>query len=185
MNAFLILLKVNNKEINAILRIKSQSLSEKRIIKLINYLNDKGYKKVNIINIMPISSNEMKSDLIFLNSLPKISKRTSIDFSLIKEIVDYLNEKTNSNYRADSKSTVDIIGARINDGFTKQDFFDVIDYINKTWTDKKMKNYIRPSTIFSNKFESYLNNARKYDKSDKAGYDLDEFEKMSLLSLHN
>ena len=77
----------------------------------------------------------------------------------IKEIIDYLNIKTNSNYKYKSKNTVSLIKARLNDGFSVDDFKTVIDKKTDEWiNDSKMVAYLRPSTLFSSgKFESYLN----------------------------
>ena len=51
-----------------------------------------------------------------------------------------------------------MIKARINEGFTIDDFKKVIDIKTAEWKDDpKMSKYIRPETLFSNKFEGYLN----------------------------
>lgn len=74
------------------------------------------------------------------------------------EIVSYLNEKTNSKYKASSKKTKDLIKARWNDGYTLDDFKIVIDKKTTEWlNDPKMNQYLRPETLFGTKFESYLN----------------------------
>jgi uncharacterized phage protein (TIGR02220 family) len=74
------------------------------------------------------------------------------------EIVSYLNEKAETKYRASAKKTKDLIKARWNDGFTLDDFKEVIDKKTNEWLyDPKMSNYLRPETLFSPKFESYLN----------------------------
>lgn len=82
----------------------------------------------------------------------------NIDNILIKDIVDYLNEKTGSKYKWQSKDTQKHIKARINDGFTLDDFKKVIDVKSDEWlNDAKMNRYLRPATLFGTKFESYLN----------------------------
>lgn len=74
------------------------------------------------------------------------------------EIIKYLNEKTNSNYRHTTKKTKDLIKARWNEGFTLEDFKTVIDKKTAEWlNDPKMSKYLRPETLFGTKFESYLN----------------------------
>lgn len=76
-----------------------------------------------------------------------------------KEIIDYLNSKTNSNYTYKSKSTNSMIKARLEEGFTVEDFKTVIDKKTSEWLDDpKMSAYLRPSTLFApSKFEGYLN----------------------------
>ena len=75
-----------------------------------------------------------------------------------KEIVDYLNKSAGTNYRASSKKTRELIKARINEGYTLEDFKVVIEKKTRDWiNDNKMKGYLRPETLFGTKFEGYLN----------------------------
>ena len=81
------------------------------------------------------------------------------------EIIDYLNEKTGKKYKATSKETQRHIKARINEGFTLDDFKRVIDIKCDKWkSDPKMQDYLRPETLFGNKFEGYLNEAPKVEE---------------------
>ena len=74
------------------------------------------------------------------------------------EIVDYLNSLAGTNYRASTKKTKDLIKARFNEGFTLDDFKVVIEKKTREWlNDNKFKVYLRPETLFGNKFEGYLN----------------------------
>lgn len=76
----------------------------------------------------------------------------------IKDIIDYLNSKLGSNYRYKTESTNKLIRARLNEGFTVDDFKQVIDIKYAGWiNDPKMAGYLRPYTLFGNKFEQYLN----------------------------
>lgn len=78
------------------------------------------------------------------------------------EIISYLNEKANTKYRASTKETKRLIKARFNEGFNVEDFKKVIDIKCSKWlNDSKMKDYLRPSTLFGTKFESYLNEKPK------------------------
>ncbi|MES1079782.1 conserved phage C-terminal domain-containing protein [Limosilactobacillus fermentum] len=75
-----------------------------------------------------------------------------------QEILDYLNSKIGTSYRASSKVTQRLVKARVNDGFTVDDFKKVIDIKVANWkNDPKMSKYLRPATLFGTKFESYLN----------------------------
>ena len=76
----------------------------------------------------------------------------------VKYIVEHLNEKAGKQFRPTSKETQSHIQARMNDGFKVEDFITVIDKMCAKWKgDAKMNDYLRPSTLFGTKFESYLN----------------------------
>ena len=79
-----------------------------------------------------------------------------------QEIVNYLNNSAGTNYRASSKKTQQLIRARINEGYTLEDFKVVIEKKTREWiNDNKMKAYLRPETLFGTKFEGYLNQPEK------------------------
>ena len=120
------------------------------------------------------------------NSLQGGSKETLPNNELlyIKEIINYLNSATSSNYRYQSKATQRLINARLNDGFTVDDFKAVIDKKTKEWKGTEMEKYIRPETLFGTKFESYLNQKEATGRNSKIGeymqrdYSKDDYEKM-------
>jgi uncharacterized phage protein (TIGR02220 family) len=73
------------------------------------------------------------------------------------EIIEYLNLKTEKNFKSTTKATTRLIKARINEGFTVEDFKTVIDNMKSRWTGTKFQQYLVPTTLFGNKFETYLN----------------------------
>lgn len=76
----------------------------------------------------------------------------------IVEIITHLNAKCNKKYKTSSTKTRDLIKARLNLGFTVEDFKTVIDVKASHWLDdNEMNQYLRPSTLFGTKFEEYLN----------------------------
>lgn len=77
--------------------------------------------------------------------------------SSIAEIVEYLNEKAGTKYRASTESTARHIRARLNEGYSVEDFKTVIDKKCAEWSGTEMSKYLRPETLFGSKFESYLN----------------------------
>ena len=88
---------------------------------------------------------------------PQSLKRYDDDIPY-QEIVEYLNEKTGSQYKHTTQSTRNGIKARYNEGFKLDDFKRVIDNQVAEWLyNDKMKKYLRPQTLFGTKFESYLN----------------------------
>ena len=105
--------------------------------------------EVNIVDI-PKQNNSLKKDT-------KVSKKDS-HAPLIQNVVDYLNLKSDSNYQSKTKKTRDLIIARINEGYSLDDFKKVVDIKTQEWKeDTKFAQYLRPETLFGNKFESYLN----------------------------
>ena len=90
-----------------------------------------------------------------------------VDREIYKTIIEYLNDKTNKNYKHTSKSTKRLIDARLNEGFKLEDFTKVIDIKVNTWLrDPKMNSYLRPETLFGTKFDGYLNEEIKTLKTD-------------------
>lgn len=92
----------------------------------------------------------------------------------VTEIIEYLNQKAGTHYKPNSKTARKHIVERLNEGFTVAEFKKAIDKKVKEWKDTKFATYLRPETLFSPKFESYLNTPRK---KRTASYDLDELEK--------
>lgn len=75
-----------------------------------------------------------------------------------REIIEHLNSKAGTNFRVNSKDTRKHIKARFDEGFTVEDFKTVIDHKVTEWgNNPDMAQYLRPSTLFGTKFESYLN----------------------------
>jgi uncharacterized phage protein (TIGR02220 family) len=111
------------------------------------------------------------------NSEPEPKQHEQIPY---QKIVEYLNEKTGKQYRHTTPKTRELIKARWNEGFTLDDFKKVIDNKTLEWKDTEFDNYLRPQTLFSNKFEAYLNEDPKiikYAKKKKIQeqYNIQEF----------
>jgi uncharacterized phage protein (TIGR02220 family) len=121
------------------------------IDKNINRTDDKNVKENNISNINNTSINNKE---IYKES--------------IEEIINYLNNKIDTHYKTTTPKTKQLITARLNEGFTVEDFIKVIDNKYSTWfKDKKMCTYLRPETLFGTKFENYLNEKVKKRLSDE------------------
>ncbi|MCH8641136.1 conserved phage C-terminal domain-containing protein [Staphylococcus lugdunensis] len=93
-----------------------------------------------------------------------------------KDVIDYLNQQTGKQYKSTTKKNQTVIRARIDEGFTLDDFKKVIDNKVTEWKNSDMAKYLRPETLFGTKFEGYLNqelqpsgmdqlNRMKYDES--------------------
>lgn len=82
-----------------------------------------------------------------------------------KDIIDYLNQKANKQFKHTTSKTKKLINARIKEGFSTEDFKTVIDNKCEDWLrDEKMNEYLRPETLFGTKFESYLNSKQPNKK---------------------
>ena len=74
------------------------------------------------------------------------------------EIITYFNEVAGTHYLLRGREIKRFIKARWNEGFRLDDFKTVLDKKTAQWkNDAKMSKYLRFETLFSNKFESYLN----------------------------
>ena len=92
------------------------------------------------------------------NFIPTIKDTNTKYKDIVEQIISYLNKKTGANYKATTPKTRTLIKARLKEGFTLDDFYTVIDKKVLLWgKDIKMQAYLRPETLFSPKFESYLN----------------------------
>lgn len=75
-----------------------------------------------------------------------------------EEIVGHLNQRAGTHYKATTANTRKFIKARLKEGFTVDEFKMVIDKKCADWLNNPaMVEYLRPETLFGNKFESYLN----------------------------
>lgn len=90
-----------------------------------------------------------------INRIDTMSGNPTVPY---QQIVDYLNEKTGKQYKHTTKKTQSLIKARTKEGFSLDDFKQVIDNMSSQWmNDSKMNQYLRPETLFGTKFEGYLN----------------------------
>ena len=123
----------------------------------------------NVENVEPIPNINTNDKTTNINSNIKSDENNVIE--PVKEakkinyekIVNRLNELSGASYWHDSKNTRSLIKARFNEGFTEDDFMIVIEKMCYLWNkepkkgEKDMRLYLRPSTLFGNKFEQYLN----------------------------
>ena len=86
------------------------------------------------------------------------------------EIISYLNNKSGKRFSYKNQQTKKYINARIKEGYILDDFKKVIDIKCLKWLNSSMEDYLRPQTLFSNKFEGYINETLKTKKDtvDKA-----------------
>jgi len=124
-------------------------------------------------------SSDNKKEITSHCDQPVIKSDTEIEIEIEKEIekeipyveiINYLNDASGKNYRSTSRKTKDCIKARSNEKFSVGDFKKVIDKKVTEWGGTDMEKFIRPETLFGNKFEGYLNQEKNKATEDD-GYD--------------
>lgn len=74
------------------------------------------------------------------------------------EIIEYLNVKTGSKFKATTKPYIQAIQSRLKEGYTVDDFKTVIDKKCREWKGTKLEKYLTPKTLFApSHFDTYLN----------------------------
>lgn len=162
----------------------STTLSDKRQRSALTALKDAGIVDVKLAG-MPakryIRINEKQLALILLNNVSENGETSSAEMEeqetpkrqinnnkensnknnnnkeIYIAVIDYLNSKAGTHYRATSKTTQQHINARLAEGFTVEDFERVVDNMCTAWINTEWEQYLRPSTLFGSKFENYLN----------------------------
>lgn len=155
-----------------------------------NWTKSKDFQKPLLAEIESVKNLDFKAylqgDIDRLNTVPtgsKESPETTVtvtvpidnNINTIKEIIDYLNTKINSNYRYQTKTTQKSINARLEEGYTIDDFKRVIDIKCAEWMGTEFEKYLTPDTLFRpSKFEKYLNQKMPEKKEE---IDIDAFAK--------
>ena len=108
----------------------------------------------------PKNHNENQEKTICLPYAKAYENHSEIEnenINVIKDIIDYLNKKLGTRYKYTTKDIQSHIKARLKEGFIYEDFVCVIDKKYQEWHGTKWEEYLRPITLFSTKFQSYLN----------------------------
>ena len=141
---------------------KYQSLDDMERYKQKNRERQQRYRERQKELLLEEKEERNVTDNVKNNGENNVNASISISYiSIIKNIINYLNNKCNTRYRYTTRATQDKIKARLNEGFTEDDFYTVIDVKNAEWgNDARMSQYLRPETLFGTKFESYLNQCK-------------------------
>ena len=109
--------------------------------------------------------NRMQSDAIDANTNTNTNTNKDTDTNtesvpdaglLSYDLIQYLNEKTGSDYKADKANAVRV-QSLLDSGYTPLQLRTVIDKkVDEWYGDSKMRSYLRPSTLFGDKFGEYL-----------------------------
>lgn len=151
---------------------KYQSLSDMERYKQQNRERQKRHREKQKELLLEAKEERNVTDNVTSNAKDNVKSNVNASISyisIIKNIINYLNNTCNTKYKYTTRATQDKIKARLNEGFTEQDFYSVIDVKNAEWgNDTRMSQYLRPETLFGTKFESYLNQC-KTDVSKEEG----------------
>ena len=140
-----------------------------------NYIQKDGYKpndyseEKNMLIIKDNKSYTLDPKKVDTKRIQNVYKKNGEYIEETHEIVDYLNSVCGTKYKPTSAVTKRYIHARIKDGFSVDDFKEVIDKKSSEWLGTEMEKYLRPQTLFCTKFESYLNQPNK-KKSETEGW---------------
>lgn len=170
----------NSTKQNCMNHLKSllkKDLIEKEEIELNNNKFCKYNVKLNTIQkfcigIQKILPNNIDNNITNIDKsiLVNVEKENKVLKENIKYIIDYLNESIGSKYKYNTKGTINLIKARFKEGYVLDDFYDVIDKKVKEWLNTDMQKYLRPETLFGNKFENYLNQKNYFNGKPKVSY---------------
>ena len=106
----------------------------------------------------------------------------------VSSILSYLNSKIGILYKSSNTNTISLIKARLREGFTFDDFKNVIDKKVESWKGTSFEQYLTPFTLFGDKFEIYLNQkfTKEYeDKNNNSYGNKKSYGKSKNLRFHN
>lgn len=103
---------------------------------------------------VPVPVNDTVLDTVLDTVTDEIQK----DKIPYEAIIEDFNHVFDSGYKPDTSETKKLIRARWNEGFTLDDFKLVHRKMKKAWgSNSKMAEFLRPQTLYTGKFDSYLN----------------------------
>lgn len=90
-----------------------------------------------------------------------INNNKEIYKEICNRVITRLNELNNTKYSTTSDSNMKFIKGRLDDGYKEEDLILVVEKMSYLWnqpSEKDMRQYLRPSTLFRpTNFENYLN----------------------------
>lgn len=72
-------------------------------------------------------------------------------------VISYFNNKFNKNYNYKDKYLKNLIAKKLSEGYKVEDFIKVIDNKESSWKNTDYEKFLRPETLFGDKFNLYLN----------------------------
>lgn len=87
----------------------------------------------------------------------KESTTDSVEEPPTKLIIEYLNAKTGKHFRTDTELVTKLIAERWREGYRLEDFQRVIDSKVRDWSGTKYAKFLKPTTLFADRFDEYCN----------------------------
>lgn len=84
--------------------------------------------------------------------------------NVIENVISYLNKKVSSEFKITTRNSISLIKGLLKNGYTEEHLLKVIDIKSEKWLGTEWESYLRPTTLFGPKFESYLNEKPKVNE---------------------
>ena len=91
----------------------------------------------------------------------------NINVNIIKDVIAWLNKCSGNDFDYTSKFISSLVASCIERGYTYDDLIAVINFKFEEWAGTDMAKYLRPSTLFGDKFDQYLAEARKQERTEE------------------
>lgn len=119
---------------------------------------EKEFKISEIKEIYHFGIHFLQQDFKIIDDKPKKSATTQQQRDIAIQIIEYLNTKAETTFSVKLGSNIELICARLKEGYTISDFKSVIDKKVKDWKGTDWAKFLRPNTLFAKtKIENYLN----------------------------
>jgi uncharacterized phage protein (TIGR02220 family) len=119
---------------------------------------EKEFKISEIKEIYHFGIHFLQQDFKIIDDKPKRTATTQEQRDIAIQIIEYLNSKAETTFSVKLGSNIELICARLKEGYTISDFKSVIDKKVKDWKGTDWAKFLRPNTLFAKtKIENYLN----------------------------
>ena len=137
--------------------LTNQSTKRNRLITIVNYTKYQGvdYQPNKVTNNQLTNDQQSTNNQLTTNKNDKNDKNDKEEYARAREVTEFFNSTAGKNYNVnDCKPYVDKL---ISQGYKVEDIKHVIQVKSEQWKgDQKMDQYLRPMTLFGDKFSSYL-----------------------------
>lgn len=154
------------------------ALKSRRVYRIFEELIDDGSIipiRHKVYRLNPAISTSVK--MAMQAPIEKESERDNKVKEISEAIIAHLNGLTGRSFRCTEKVKT-MVSSRLREGAKGDDFIKVIDRKYKAWIGTKFASFLRPETLFGNKFDGYLNEIESQTKVEKMeSYQFDRFFK--------
>lgn len=129
---------------------------------------NRGNLSINFKSVPKKSNSKTKAEQVVKDK----KEAENVDMNEVYDsIISYLNQKAKTGYQSTTNSYRTFINARIKAGAKLEDFYMVIDNKCSEWMGTDFQKFLRPETLFGNKFETYLNQKINKKTTQDIAYD--------------